>query len=81
MHSAESKSKSSLVAFKETIRRNPFWGEHIYHEKKNEEKNLDLLINFFYVRGVSHNFVNEYLDEIETEFENTSACYQGPRWV
>ena len=25
----------SMVAFKETIRRNPFRGEHIYHEKKD----------------------------------------------
>ena len=25
----------SVVAFKQTIRRNPYWGEHIYHKRKD----------------------------------------------
>ena len=33
----------SLVAFKGTIRRNPFRGEHIYHEKK--DKKYKMLFN------------------------------------
>ena len=31
----------------------------------------------FYLRGVQHNFVIEYLDEIETKFKNTLGCLSG----
>ena len=39
----------SLVAFKETIRRNSFRGKHIDHERKDQKKILDLLRIFFIV--------------------------------
>ena len=40
----------SLAAFKGTIWRNPFMGEHFYHEKK------DLKRNFFYLLGLKFEF-------------------------
>ena len=49
-----------------------------------KEKLLYLLSLKFGLHGVVHtaesnfsNFVNEYLGEIETEFENTLACLSG----
>ena len=75
----------SLVAFKGTIRRNPFRGEHIYHERKKMEEHIfDLLSPNFWLRCVMHtamsnfpNFVIVYLGEIDTELENTLACLSG----
>ena len=41
-----------MVAFKETIRKNPFSGEHVYHEKIDlKEFFFDLLKNLL----ISHN--------------------------
>ena len=63
--------------------RNPFSVEHIYHERKDFKKRFDLLWAFFYLRGVLHNahhgdnFVIEYLDKIETEFENSLDFLSG----
>ena len=60
----------SMVAFKGTIRRNLFRGEHIYHERQDLKTVFWFLI---WLRSVMHtvesnfvNFVIEYLNEIET---------------
>ena len=76
-----------IEIFKGTIRRNPFRGEHICHERKDlKKKNFYLLSLKFWLSSVMHtaesnfsNFVIEYLCEIVTEFENTLACLA--RWV
>ena len=63
-----------MVSFKETIRRNPYRGENIYNEIKKILRTFFWFAkNFFYLlEYLDDNFVIEYLDEIETEFENTS---------
>ena len=71
----------SLVAFKATIRRNPFRGEHIFHERKDlKEKKIFAKPKILTLQCHEHlgvmysaesnfsNFVIEYLGEIETEF-------------
>ena len=52
--------------------------------KRFEEKIVDLLSLKFWLPGVMHiaesnfsNFVIEYLEKIETEFENILACLSG----
>ena len=58
-------------AFKGTIRRNPFMGKHIYHEKKI------LRIKFGVIKKKTCVFVIENLGEIEAAFENTLTCLSG----
>ena len=72
----------SMVIFKETIRKNPFRGEHIHHERKSLR--YKMLIYFkkkcLSQRCAAHcgdYFVIEYLSEIGTEFENTLSCLSG----
>ena len=65
--------------------RNPFRGEHIYHEGKRSENFFFILLRLkILLGGVMHtaesnflNFVIEYFCEIETEFEKTLACLSG----
>ena len=79
-----------MVAFKETIMRNPSRGEHIY-QTIMKEKILSIKC-WFIKKNVSSqwcaahrsdHFVIEYLGEIETEFENTLACMfiRGPNGI
>ena len=71
-----------MVAFKETIRRNPFRGEHIYHERKDlkYKKLIHKEIFFWFQWCAAHrrdHFGIELLGEMDTEFENTLACLSG----
>ena len=80
----QKKFRWSLVAFKGTIRKNPFRGEH-YHEKRDlkyKKYQQFLTLRCHAHRGLAEsnfsNFVFEYLGEIETEFANTLSCLS---WV
>ena len=83
----QNKSKSSLVygCFKETIRRNPFRGEHMYHERKDWRHFFNLVRNFFYLRGVFHIAETTLWPNISTKSKRNSKIlwpvYQGPSWI
>ena len=49
----------------------------MYHERKDLKKFFICYNIFLSLAHRGDNFVIEYLDEIETEFENTSACSSG----
>ena len=71
----------SLVAFKETIRKNPFSSEHIYHERKDFKYKILICKEKFFVSAVCctprRHFCDRIARKIETEFENTLACLSG----
>ena len=52
----------SLVAFKRTIRRNPFRGEHIYHERKDMKYKM---------------LIYSTKKKFGLKIENTLACLSG----
>ena len=70
-----------MVDFKDTIRRNPFRGEHIYHERKDWSIKCWFIKNFFLSHRCAayhgNHFVIEYLVEIKAKFKNTLACLSG----
>ena len=82
----------SLVAFKGTIRRNPFRGEHIQYckswKKRIEEFFKNLVSLKFWLHRVIHttelnfsNLVIEYLGESKPNSKILWPVYQGPGWV
>ena len=70
-----------MVSFKKTIMTNPFRGEHIYNERRIWRIFLrfakKILLSPQCVAHHGDKFVIEYLNEIETEFENTLPCLSG----
>ena len=57
-------------------------GEHIHHHRKDlKNKKLELTmsktLNLHTAESEFSNFMIENVGEIETEFENTSACTSG----
>ena len=88
-HRGVKKKWWSLVAFKGIIRRNPFWGDHIYHERKVLK--IKMLIYYrpkiLTPRCHAHlrnskvlNFVIEYRNQNRL-WKYLNLFIRGPRWV
>ena len=75
----------SLVAFKETIRRNPFRGGHIYHERKDFKKFFLLAKNFLNLRSVLQTSKTTLWSNISTISKILMPVYQccgsGSAWI